>query len=331
MIRSIIKKSTLNIYLSEEIDQQTGNLCTDLVYGSEFQDDIKNVVLSINSAGGSVMYANDIINACKKSTKNIITRIEGVAASSAFLIWLSTPVENRQITSNALSMMHNPSNSDDSTLSAFKSSIETYISNATDIEKNSISLMMNATTWMDSNEMVQMGMVKKENVIKSSRKYKFEIFNALMNITNKFMSDDIYIVEENEEIEIKNNIEEMEKIEFEKIINEQKETIEKLSSELDAIKEIENKKQLEIITNQKLELLKDVENKESFMKFDIEDIKMIVNSLNKKVIIESPKLDIKNENIKINNIESLESLSLEEKNDLYVNDREKFNKLFYKK
>ncbi|MEO0797432.1 MAG: head maturation protease, ClpP-related [Verrucomicrobiota bacterium] len=68
--------------------------------------DVQEIVLHVNSPGGSVMHGNAIYNAILSHPARVVTQIEGLAASMASIIALAgTEV---RMAANSLYMIHNP-------------------------------------------------------------------------------------------------------------------------------------------------------------------------------------------------------------------------------
>lgn len=335
-----IKDNTAVLLLHAEITQEVADEAIANIYGIEHLEEIDNILVSINSGGGSVLAGMSIFSALRNSTKYVETRIEGIAASIAGVIYLSG--NKKTMLDYSLFMMHNPSGGNKAVLGKIKDMLKIVLSKDFDMFK--LDKMMNDETWLNAKEMKKMGII--DTVINSKKEVKLEITNGvedLYMICNNILKnnkndmqeeikgdkvEDVIEVVENSVEEVIETVEEdvIETVEEE--IENVTETVEEViveNSEIDTLKEIvktltnENedmKKQLDVINavkieEVKLEILSNsviVENDYSkWMNLDIETIKDLTTNL--KVTVASPKLEIGNDKKEMN----LSNMTKEEK------------------
>jgi ATP-dependent protease ClpP protease subunit len=70
----------------------------------ELEADFKRINIRINSPGGSVLHGDPIVTAIKNSKAEIHTYVDGMAASMAFDIWVSS--KNRHASAHSKLMVH---------------------------------------------------------------------------------------------------------------------------------------------------------------------------------------------------------------------------------
>lgn len=108
-IKAAKQKDSADIYIYDPIG---GGLFSEGVTAKQFVKDlnalsnVKNINLHINSPGGSVFEALAIYNALKEHPANVITNIDGIAASAATFIALAG--DTIVMAENAMFMIHNP-------------------------------------------------------------------------------------------------------------------------------------------------------------------------------------------------------------------------------
>jgi ATP-dependent protease ClpP protease subunit len=168
------------------------------INGKEIADEIRylnsikatKIIERINSGGGDVISAFDIIDANLNSDAIIETIITGVAASSAGWIAASGSQGHRKVVDYGKGMIHDPSiwgvtleemeeGKDKNTLLSIKDSIVTIFSNMTGKTKEEISLLMTNETWYGAEMWVQEGFADK--VINTVKK---PILTENMSIAN---------------------------------------------------------------------------------------------------------------------------------------------------
>lgn len=284
------KNSEATILLNEEITLENANEITDFIYAVGFMDEITDIHVIINSGGGSVMGGWNIFNALINSDKVVKTTISGICASIASIIFLSG--QQRKMYNYGLFMIHNPSNGDDKILSLIKDSLKKILSMETFVD---LSDLMDNETWFESDEMVEMDIIKKDNIIeinkekimkkelKANKKSVYELANSILN--EKF-KDEIKEVKNAEEMikeDSKKTIEDEIEIEIEKEVEPEMEetktedspmTMEELKTKIMELeKENEMLKSENIAKNEYDELVEKCTNLEK----ENSDIKMALN------------------------------------------------------
>ena len=156
--------------------------------------DVENIILHINSPGGSVFSAVAIANTLKNHKAKITANIDGLAASAATII--TSACDTVRMPKNALFMVHNPitfayGNNQDmqktlEMLNKVKNSIiETYLNKAK-TDKETLSELMDNETWMSAEEAKEYGFVDEilnESVEKEVIENKLIINNMAFDIS----------------------------------------------------------------------------------------------------------------------------------------------------
>ena len=156
--------------------------------------DVENIILHINSPGGSVFSAVAIANTLKNHKAKITANIDGLAASAATII--TSACDTVRMPKNALFMVHNPitfayGNNQDmqktlEMLNKVKNSIiETYLNKAK-TNKETLSELMDNETWMSAEEAKEYGFVDEildESVEKEVIENKLIINNMAFDIS----------------------------------------------------------------------------------------------------------------------------------------------------
>jgi ATP-dependent Clp protease protease subunit len=149
---------------------------------SWFQDDVTpkqlraelaaikgDLTVYINSGGGDCFAASEIYTALKEYAGTVTIKIDGIAASAASVIAMSGDVVLMSPTS--LMMIHNPSSMifgevedlerGKEMLTEVKESIINAYELRTGIARTKLSHMMNAETWMNARQAVELGFADK--------------------------------------------------------------------------------------------------------------------------------------------------------------------------
>ena len=156
--------------------------------------DVENIILHINSPGGSVFSAVAIANTLKNHKAKVTANIDGLAASAATIITSACDVV--RMPKNALFMVHNPitfayGNNQDmqktlEMLDKVKDSIiETYL-NKVKTDKETLSQLMDDETWMDAEMAKEYGFVDEiinEDIEKEVVENKLIINNMAIDIS----------------------------------------------------------------------------------------------------------------------------------------------------
>lgn len=131
--------------------------------GSMFQEELlrldtlgkKRIQVWINSEGGIVMDGYKIFNAILKSKTKVDTYNVGIAASIAAVIFQAG--RKRIMADYSLLMYHNPYGGDSVELKKMKESLVIMISERTGSTKETVSKMMDRTTWIGATESLTAG------------------------------------------------------------------------------------------------------------------------------------------------------------------------------
>ena len=164
-----MREINLNGYIDEDVwygDEITPDALHEALYGSENQyaDDVH---IRLNSYGGSCNAATRMFDDIRAYPGNVSITISGTAASAATV--LSMAANRLEMTPGSLFMIHDPStlawgNEKDfleaiQLLKACKESILNCYATRCRMDRNVISAMMAATTWMDATAAMQHGFV----------------------------------------------------------------------------------------------------------------------------------------------------------------------------
>ena len=220
----------------------------------------KRIQIWVNSIGGVVIDGFNIISAILKSKTPVDTYNVGMAVSIAGVIFMCG--RNRISMDYSLFMAHSPSGgNDDEVLVLMQGSLATVLSAKCDLTIEQMSDLMTKTTWLDSNEMLDMGLSTEiENTDSNNKKRVKKAIDKqheLKMITNKLITT----------INKKNMLKVTNKLGLNDDANE--------DNILNAIKEIENKsasekeamaKQIEEAKN----ALKEMEDKYNALEVEIE-------------------------------------------------------------
>lgn len=151
------------------------------------QDKCKKINVRINSIGGNVLDGYSIVSAILNSKVKCDTYIDGLAASISGVIAMAG--EKCYMADYGTMMLHNPSGgNDDSVLALVKSTLVTILSKRTKLDEDTINKMMDAETWLDANQCMEMGLV--DVIVKCDKKIKMStnsltemafIYNKLIN------------------------------------------------------------------------------------------------------------------------------------------------------
>lgn len=127
----------------------------------------KNIDLFVNSGGGGVFAGMAIYNVIKRLSANVVAHIDGIAASTAS--WIIQAANKIIMPENALMMIHNPvaiaaGTADHmremaSFLDKTKGVIIDYYKRGKNVDEKKISDLMDAETWMNGKEALELGFV----------------------------------------------------------------------------------------------------------------------------------------------------------------------------
>lgn len=166
------------------------------ISGQEFADDIqtlndfgvKEIIININSGGGSVIDGLSIFSAIQNSKAVIHTNIVGIAASMAGVIAMAGDVIT--MVNFGKLMIHNPHGSDDPSenekkaLNALRDSLITIFKNRTKKSKSELSSIMDEETWLTPVQALEGGFIDEIVENKHNDKKKRQAVAEIANILN---------------------------------------------------------------------------------------------------------------------------------------------------
>lgn len=178
------------------------------------QDYVKpsKIVISINSAGGSVLYGMGTFAIIQQCPIEVETIIEGIAASMASVLWAAGT--RSYMRDYSILMIHNPfvkdsdSNDPDSQqiVNAFKQQIETVYRKRFGLSKEKVREIMDGKegcdgTYMDAAAAVAAGIITADRILKTSKQVCTKVKNQIAGIEK---ADELQaiMVSINNEIEI---------------------------------------------------------------------------------------------------------------------------------
>ena len=151
------------------------------------QDKCKKINVRINSIGGNVLDGYSIVSAILNSKVKCDTYIDGLAASISGVIAMAG--EKCYMADYGTMMLHNPigGNSED-VLALVKNTLVTILSKRTKLDEDTINNMMDAETWLDANQCMEMGLV--DVIVKCDKKIKLSTnsLNEMALIYNKLIN-----------------------------------------------------------------------------------------------------------------------------------------------
>jgi ATP-dependent protease ClpP protease subunit len=185
--------NTLNISINDDIGSYWGATADDLAYLLSKSPDVKNITVDINSDGGSVFQGTSIYNQLKNHPAKVTTRVTGLAASAASYVFLAGDV--RIMNTGSFLMIHKPmagaiADADElrdiaENLDKIQEGIIDIYEEETNLDREALSEMVNAETWIGQTEGLEMGFATEisEEEATVTNKYDF------VEYTNKFNSD----------------------------------------------------------------------------------------------------------------------------------------------
>jgi ATP-dependent protease ClpP protease subunit len=312
---------TLNLFSAiggEGINGQ--QVANELDYAVNFLE-VKEIVININSHGGSVIEGFSIVSAMRQAINKgirVITNVEGIAASIAGIIAVAG--QERNIVDYGRLMIHDPffagnkkySEKMKNQLDHIKDSLVTILHNNSNVDKEVVSQLMGAETWLDAQEAVNSRLM--DNLVSTHRQdlrltnEAALIYNAVntefenklleMELENKVQELENSLSAKVEEMTgLENKVEEL-STELEGSKNELEEAkneLETSKTALEAAIEVNNelKKQLaETVVNSAIEAGKIKEEKKDFFielaAKDMDNFNTVLEG------IETPKVSISN-------------------------------------
>jgi ATP-dependent protease ClpP protease subunit len=186
------KEVTLLMYDTiGDVPDENGNVVPGIC-GAEFASTLQyledcgceTVHIRINSPGGSVIEGWSIISAIKNSKMEIHTYNDGLAASTAGVIFCCG--DYRCAMDYSITMLHNPSGLDEKdVLSKVKESLITILKNNSYISDELLDELMNEETYLNAEETLEAGLC--DLIIDSGEKIEEDVDNMdLYEIANTF-------------------------------------------------------------------------------------------------------------------------------------------------
>ena len=156
----------LDISLHDEIGLW-GVSASDFIKEINLHKDVKSINLSIHSPGGNMLDGFAIYNALIAHSAKVYAKVTGIAASAASMVLMSGDVIS--MPEDAFIMIHNPSgivwgDSDEmrdyaDLMDKLRDSAVNIYSKKTGLDSNEIIKMLDAETWMNGNDALEMGFV----------------------------------------------------------------------------------------------------------------------------------------------------------------------------
>lgn len=153
------------------------------------------IVVLINSEGGSVVAGMSVFSVIQSCTIPVDCVIEGIAASMGSIIWAAG--DNLYMHDYSLLMIHNPwiDNSDENdpndeqVVKAFTSQIETIYQKRFGLTKEKVKEIMEGKenvdgTFFTAKEAVNVGILDKGHIIKTSKQVNEEVANGMKDVAN---------------------------------------------------------------------------------------------------------------------------------------------------
>lgn len=153
------------VLIHADVTEEMAEEIQSFIYGLEFLEEVKEINVSINSLGGSVLGGYSIFSALLNTTKNTSAIVEGLACSIASWIFLACTI--RKMRDFSLCMFHNPSGGDDKSLLAIKKSLMVVYSQFF-TDENELNELLNEETWFSPEILLEKKLIN--NIIYTSDK-----------------------------------------------------------------------------------------------------------------------------------------------------------------
>tara|TARA_R100001015_G_C4616532_1_gene172705 strand:- start:545 stop:1621 length:1077 start_codon:yes stop_codon:yes gene_type:complete len=211
-IQNSAKSENADVYIYSEVGGYDVNAKSFIDELKEIKD--KNIVVHINSLGGSVFDGLAIYNALKNHAKKVTTKVEGIAASIASVIAMAG--DTIEMAENSLFMIHNPfamSGGDANELRKTANILDKirneiagiYASKSKHNSDHYIQLM-DVESWFNSNETLELGLINGiTKPIKIENNYDVSKF---VNITNEKVNEILNLKNNNQMKESQENLNE---------------------------------------------------------------------------------------------------------------------------
>lgn len=161
------------------------------------QDYVKpsKIIVNINSEGGSVLYGMSTFSIIQQCPIEVVTVIDGIAASMASVLWAAG--SKSYMRDYSILMIHNPfirkssenemSPDTEQTVEAFQKQIETIYHKRFGLAKSKVREIMEGKegcdgTYFDAKAAVEAGIIPAENVIKTSKQVCDKVKNQIEGV-----------------------------------------------------------------------------------------------------------------------------------------------------
>ena len=261
MITTRLKDDKLILTIKGSITSDMETEIESVINMIQFEEysNIKDVVLRINSPGGSIMALFGILDTLKSCDKNLIAYNTGVCASAAAVLFMSCDV--RYCFKHSLLMIHNANGiDDDQLLNKFTQAVSELM--LTYFDAPQLKKLMDNETWMNADEMNEYGIISEKNMIdsnltvdvaNSSIESIYEVCNVYIqesdvdNMTDDIKKDDVIVEDNDTKIEnvedtVDNTVDNTAVVEA---IKEEVETVETKDEEPIKIEEIKDETDIE--------------------------------------------------------------------------------------
>lgn len=186
-----------------------------VMMSKELEGDYDEIVVNINSFGGSVAEGLSIFNQLKQHKAKVTTVCQGFACSIASIIFLAG--DERVICDNSLVMIHNPwtvMQGDANSLrkeadvldKIAQQSVDIYCQ-ATGLNEETIKQMMDEETWLDSKEALELGFA---TAIQENSKVDTVVQSVKQSLIGKIKMKKEDDIKEDDIIETQENVQEQE-------------------------------------------------------------------------------------------------------------------------
>jgi len=159
-----LAENKMQIAIHDEIGMW-GVSASDFIAEINAQTNVSEIEVSIHSPGGSLFDGVAMFNALKNHSAKVVTRVEGIAASAASVIFLAG--DERVMPEDTFLMIHNPwsgvmGDSEEmrkaaDTLDQFQQMLVDMYVRETGIDSSEIESMMAAETWLDAKAALAQG------------------------------------------------------------------------------------------------------------------------------------------------------------------------------
>lgn len=240
----------LNVYISGVMDDETcDNIAKDITYASEAG--AKKLMMHINSYGGSVAGAYQLISSIKNSGMNFIAQNEGFAISAAGILLASA--DDARCFDYSMALIHDPlmggttlkdaKGSDKDFLTKIKDGLMSILNKRLKLPINELDEMMSKETSMNADEQLSIGLV--DSIISTNSKPNISKNMDIKEVWNIYEQFNNNKIKEENKMEVKDKLEDV-KVE---VVENKIETVENVE-----LKEIENKLADLILENKKLKV-----------------------------------------------------------------------------